>query len=74
MFNMGANHRIGPRRINVKLARVLAARGVSSLRFDLGGVGDSETPTSRTTCRPARCMTCRPAWTCSKARWASGSS
>ena len=42
MFNMGANHRIGPRRINVKLAHVLAARGVSSLRFDLGGVGDSE--------------------------------
>jgi hypothetical protein len=43
MFNMGANHRIGPRRINVKLAHVLAGRGVSSLRFDLGGVGDSET-------------------------------
>ncbi|WP_172672219.1 hypothetical protein [Variovorax paradoxus] len=42
MFNMGANHRVGPRRINVKLAHVLAARGVSSLRFDLGGVGDSD--------------------------------
>lgn len=42
MFNMGANHRIGPRRINVKLAHVLAARGVSSLHFDLGGVGDSD--------------------------------
>ncbi|MDH6594039.1 hypothetical protein M2165_003928 [Variovorax sp. TBS-050B] len=42
MFNMGANHRVGPRRINVKLAHLLAARGVSSLRFDLGGVGDSE--------------------------------
>ncbi|MET3493612.1 hypothetical protein [Variovorax boronicumulans] len=42
MFNMGANHRVGPRRINVKLAHALAARGVSSLRFDLGGVGDSE--------------------------------
>ncbi len=42
MFNMGANHRVGPRRINVKLAHVLAARGVGSLRFDLGGIGDSE--------------------------------
>ncbi len=40
MFNMGANHRIGPRRINVKLA----ARGVGSLRFDLGGIGDSDAP------------------------------
>ena len=42
MFNMGANHRVGPRRINVKLAHMLAAHGVSSLRFDLGGVGDSD--------------------------------
>jgi dienelactone hydrolase len=42
MFNMGANHRVGPRRINVKLAHALAARGVGSLRFDLGGIGDSE--------------------------------
>jgi hypothetical protein len=42
MFNMGANHRVGPRRINVKLAHLLAARGVSSLRFDLGGIGDSD--------------------------------
>lgn len=42
MFNMGANHRVGPRRINVKLAHELAARGVGSLRFDLGGIGDSD--------------------------------
>jgi hypothetical protein len=42
MFNMGANHRVGPRRINVKLAHALAARGMASLRFDLGGVGDSD--------------------------------
>ena len=42
MFNMGANHRVGPRRINVKLANALAARGMASLRFDLGGVGDSD--------------------------------
>ncbi|SEK16589.1 MULTISPECIES: hypothetical protein [unclassified Variovorax] len=42
MFNMGANHRVGPRRINVKLAHALAAEGVSSMRFDLGGIGDSQ--------------------------------
>ena len=42
MFNMGANHRVGPRRINVKLAHELAAHGMASLRFDLGGVGDSD--------------------------------
>ncbi|VWX55470.1 conserved hypothetical protein [Burkholderiales bacterium 8X] len=41
MLNMGANHRIGPRRINVKLARELASRGVTSIRFDLAGLGDS---------------------------------
>ena len=41
MLNMGATHRIGPRRVNVKLARQLAARGVSSIRFDLAGLGDS---------------------------------
>ncbi|WPB55478.1 hypothetical protein [Xylophilus sp. GOD-11R] len=41
MLNMGANHRVGPRRINVKLAHVLAREGITSLRMDLGGVGDS---------------------------------
>jgi pimeloyl-ACP methyl ester carboxylesterase len=41
MLNMGANHRVGPRRINVKLARELAQRGVGSIRFDLSGLGDS---------------------------------
>ena len=41
MFNAGVLSRIGPHRINVKLARALAARGVTSLRFDLSGQGDS---------------------------------
>lgn len=44
MLNMGANHRVGPHRINVKLAHRLAALGVSSLRFDLAGLGDSAPP------------------------------
>lgn len=41
LLNVGVNHRIGPRRINVKAARQLAAIGIPSLRFDLSGVGDS---------------------------------
>jgi len=41
MLNMGANHRIGPRRINVKLAREMAGRGISCIRLDLAGLGDS---------------------------------
>lgn len=41
LLNMGANHRVGPHRINVKLAHQLAECGLASLRFDLGGLGDS---------------------------------
>lgn len=44
LLNMGANHRVGPHRINVKLAHALAARGISNIRFDLGGLGDSAPP------------------------------
>ncbi len=41
VFNAGVVSRQGPHRINVKLARALARYGVSTLRFDLGGLGDS---------------------------------
>lgn len=41
LFNAGIVHRIGAHRLNVKIARALAAEGVSSLRFDLSGLGDS---------------------------------
>jgi pimeloyl-ACP methyl ester carboxylesterase len=47
LMNMGAIHRIGPRRANVKLARQMAARGISSIRVDLAGLGDSR-PASET--------------------------
>lgn len=46
LFNAGIVHRIGPHRLNVRLARRLAAHGVPSLRFDLSGLGDSRRPDS----------------------------
>lgn len=41
LFNAGVVHRIGPHRLNVKLARALAARGFTAIRMDLSGLGDS---------------------------------
>ena len=41
LINAGVLHRIGPHRLNVKIARSLAQGGVASLRFDLSGRGDS---------------------------------
>ena len=41
MLNAGFLHHIGPYRLHTLLARDLAAQGLASLRFDLGGVGDS---------------------------------
>jgi len=42
-LNAGLLHKVGPYRMNVDLARRLAAAGMSSLRFDFGGLGDSPT-------------------------------
>lgn len=42
LFNAGVIHRVGPHRINVRLARRLAGRGIASIRFDLAGQGDSQ--------------------------------
>ena len=41
--NEGYHHHIGPGRLWVDLARQLAALGLTSLRFDLSGFGDSPT-------------------------------
>jgi pimeloyl-ACP methyl ester carboxylesterase len=40
-MNAGVVHRIGPHRMNVKLARALAGAGIASIRIDLSGMGDS---------------------------------
>lgn len=42
MWNVGIQHRIGPYRVQVDLARELARHGFISLRFDLSGMGDSD--------------------------------
>jgi len=41
-WNVGINHRVGPYRIYVDIARKLAALGFSTLRFDVSGLGDSD--------------------------------
>ena len=41
-LNAGVVHRVGPNRMNVAAARRLAARGFVALRFDISGLGDSD--------------------------------
>jgi alpha/beta superfamily hydrolase len=42
LWNVGVNHRVGPSRVWVDLARRLVRAGFVVFRFDLGGLGDSE--------------------------------
>lgn len=44
LTNAGVIPRVGPHRMNVRLARWLAGFGIPSLRFDLSGLGDSGRP------------------------------
>src|SRR5437867_887582 len=41
LLNAGTLHRVGPHRVYVRIARVLASEGFPVLRFDLSGLGDS---------------------------------
>ncbi len=41
MLNSGSIHHIGPNRLWVRLARQWAARGLTVLRLDIAGIGDS---------------------------------
>ena len=41
LTNSGVISRVGPHRMNVHLARSLAAKGIASIRFDMSGIGDS---------------------------------
>ncbi|RMH04558.1 MAG: hypothetical protein D6702_02905 [Planctomycetota bacterium] len=43
IMNAGNTHRVGPHRLGVRLSRRLAAVGIPSVRFDLSGIGDSDT-------------------------------
>jgi pimeloyl-ACP methyl ester carboxylesterase len=40
-LNAGLVPRVGPHRLHVRLARLIAAQGIPSLRFDFAGIGDS---------------------------------
>src|SRR6202020_1242018 len=42
LLNAGPQRRTGPNRMWVQIARSWAAQGVSTLRLDLAGIGDSE--------------------------------
>lgn len=45
LLNAGLIHRIGPNRLYVKMARALKELGLTSLRFDISGIGDSKNST-----------------------------
>jgi pimeloyl-ACP methyl ester carboxylesterase len=47
ILNTGANHRIGTNRLSVLLARRLLREGVTVLRMDCGGLGDSPSVADR---------------------------
>ncbi len=53
--NTGIEHRVGPNRLHVQIARALAAAGYCVLRFDLGGLGDSDAPRGQAASSLADC-------------------
>jgi alpha-beta hydrolase superfamily lysophospholipase len=51
MLNVGTNHRVGPNRLYVRMARTWARAGYTTLRFDLAGIGDSRVAAGYATTR-----------------------
>ncbi|MET0342508.1 MAG: alpha/beta fold hydrolase [Polyangiales bacterium] len=51
MLNVGTNHRVGPNRLYVRMARHWARAGYHTLRFDLAGMGDSRAAAGYATAR-----------------------
>jgi pimeloyl-ACP methyl ester carboxylesterase len=47
ILNAGIVHRVGPFRIHVDVARMMASHGYSTLRIDLAGLGDSAPRTGK---------------------------
>jgi pimeloyl-ACP methyl ester carboxylesterase len=45
ILNAGVLHRVGPNRVHVQIARLLAKSGLTALRFDFSGIGDSRQAT-----------------------------
>ncbi len=43
ILNSGMTHRVGPHRLGVRLARRLVGRGIPAARFDLSGIGNTDT-------------------------------
>lgn len=49
LLSAGLLHKIGPNRLHPILARKMSEMGVSTLRFDMQGIGDSDSPSARGT-------------------------
>lgn len=63
ILNAGVLHRVGPHRLHVLLARRIAALGVTGLRVDLGGIGDSIASSDATSFRDSAVADTRLAMT-----------
>ncbi len=63
LLNAGVLHRVGPHRMHVVLARRLAGAGITGLRLDLGGIGDSTASPDTTSFRESAVADARLAMT-----------
>jgi pimeloyl-ACP methyl ester carboxylesterase len=73
LFNAGLVHHIGSNRIYVTLARNLAAMGLSVLRFDFSGIGDSGPRLDKLPAEESKLDDARQAMDMLQQRWGIGS-